>query len=187
MGDLLDVMFIGLALSADSFSAALAMGFRPHTNWDSFKFASASGGAEGLVAFVGAIAGAKIVSQFASFDHWIAFGLLFAVAIHMFKEGLDALKEGEEDRQEACVGFHSFHKILIVSFATSLDALGVGVGLGVVDKPLAPYIVSIAAWAFASTLFGLFMARRVPRQLGPVFSFFGAGILVVLAFKMLSI
>lgn len=176
---------MGLALSADSFSAALAMGLKPHRPKDSLKFAVSSGSAEGLVALLGALAGANLIARIASFDHWIAFGLLAAVAAHMFKEGVDELKNGHEESSSQ--GFHSFKKILLVSFATSLDALGVGVGLGVAGRELPPYIVSIALWAFVATLTGMFLAKRLPRALGPFFNFFGAGILFVLAFQMLEI
>jgi putative Mn2+ efflux pump MntP len=41
-------------------------------------------------------------------------------------------KEVKEEKLD----FHSFTKVLIVSFATSLDAFGVGIGLGISDKLL---------------------------------------------------
>lgn len=74
-------------------------------------------------------------------DHWIAFGLLSAVAIHMAYEGVRDLADGVINEEK--LNFHSFTRVLIVSFATSLDAFGVGIGLGVSHKPLAPFIISI--------------------------------------------
>jgi putative Mn2+ efflux pump MntP len=62
MTNYLEISIVGLVLCADSFSAALAMGVRPHKLGDTLKFAFSSGGAEALVAFLGAIAGAKIIS-----------------------------------------------------------------------------------------------------------------------------
>lgn len=183
---ILNAIFIGLALSADSFSAALAMGFRKHQRKDAVKFALSSGGAEALVAFMGAIAGKTILTKFGDYDHWIAFGLLLAVALHILKDGIQGLK-GEKEEEHDMPSFHGFHKILLVSFATSLDALGVGVGLGVLKDPLAPYIVSIGLWAFFSTLAGLFLASRVPKRFGPYSNFLGAIILCLLAVKMLDI
>ncbi|EQC47444.1 manganese efflux pump [Bacteriovorax sp. Seq25_V] len=185
---MLGIFLIGLILSADSFSAALAMGFRPFTFKDALRFACASGGAEALSSLVGAMAGAKVVARFADVDHWIAFVLLLAVALHMLYEGIVEFRakgdshEGEEKKE-----FHSFLKILVVSFATSLDALGVGVGLGVMQDSITPYIVSIGAWAFISTLLGLYLAKKVSTKYASIASITGAIILIGISIKMLEI
>lgn len=181
----LEVVGVGFILSADSFSAAFAMGSRPFSKKDSLRFAASSGGAEALVALAGALAGSQVISRFESIDHWVAFGLLAAVALHMGYEGLRDLMN-PEDRQET-LDFHSFTKVLVVSFATSLDAFGVGIGLGVSGKPLLPYVISIGFWAFASTLVGLHLAKRLSRKLGPVMNLFGAVVLMVIAIQMLKI
>lgn len=194
MTNYFEVLFIGLVLSADSFSAAVAMGTKPHSRIDGVKFAFASGGAEALVAFLGAIAGTHVVAKFDSIDHWISFVLLVAVALHMGYEGFQeyrnlkqkaALKGENEAVKEELKSFHSLLRILIVSFATSLDAFAVGVSLGAANKSLGLYIVSIGAWAFISTLIGLKIAKTISAKAGPVFSLVGSMVLVALAFKFL--
>lgn len=92
-------------------------------------------------------------------------------------------KEVKEERLD----FHSFTKVLIVSFATSLDAFGVGIGLGVSGKPLAPFIISIGLWAFTTTIVGLHLAKRLSSKFGPMMSIVGAVVLGVIAFQMLKI
>src|SRR5690606_25960187 len=82
--------------------------------------------------------------------------------------------------------FHSFVKILIVSFATSLDAFAVGVSLGVAGKPLIPFITSIGLWAFISTMIGMAIAKQASKKVGPIFNFFGAIVLISLAIKFLA-
>lgn len=179
-----EVIIIGLVLCADSFSAALAMGSRPHKFSDSLKFAFSSGGAEAFVAFIGAIAGAKIIAQFDYIDHWISFFLLTAVAIHMAWEGIEELRNGHEE-ESGPKKFHSLFKVILVSFATSLDALAVGVTLGAAGKVLPPYIASIGLWAFCSTIVGMSIAKRVSDRLGPIFNIIGALILQALAINFL--
>ena len=181
----LEVLMYGLILSADSFSAAVAMGHRPFTEKDAFKFAASSGGAEALVTLVGALAGAQIVSRFGEIDHWIAFFLLGGVALHMAYEGIRDLLNKEVKQEQ--LNFHSYTKILIVSFATSLDALGVGISLGIAHKPILPFFFSIGAWAFVATIAGLHLARKLSKKFGPVMSLVGATVLGVLAFQMLKI
>jgi putative Mn2+ efflux pump MntP len=183
--DLLEISVLGLILSADSFSAAVAMGSRPFKRSDALKFAACSGGAETLATLAGYWAGANIISLISEYDHWIAFGLLGGVAIHMAYEGISELLSKEVKVEE--LNFHSFTKVLIVSFATSLDAFGVGVGLGLAKKEISPYLISIAFWAFSATLIGMYLARKLSSKFGPIFTLIGAIILGLIAIQMLSI
>ena len=182
---LLEALLIGLVLSADSCSAAVAMGMRPFTKKDAIKFAFASGAAEAFVAWFGAFAGENIVSSFKSYDPWIAFALLMAVALNMAFEGLKDFKSKEIKAEQ--LKFHGFAKILIISFATSLDAFGVGIGLGVAKEAIFPYIISIGIGAFCATIMGLNLAKKLSQKFGSVVTLFGASVLMIIAFQMLKI
>ncbi|MBC7714937.1 MAG: manganese efflux pump [Rhizobacter sp.] len=183
-----EIITVGLILSADSFSAAVAMGLRPFTRKDALKFAASSGGAEAGVALIGVLAGSYIISRFAAIDHWIAFTLLMAVALHMAYEGIiHLLNKDKEEIKEEIKEFHSFGKVLIVSLATSLDAFGVGIGLGIAHKPIVPFILSIGFWAFATTLAGMYLARKLSAKFGPIMNLVGATVLAIMAFEMLKI
>ncbi|KTD06534.1 putative manganese efflux pump MntP [Legionella gratiana] len=182
---IIEPILLGIVLSADSFSAAIAMGLRPHRFGDSLKFAFASGGAELIATLIGAVAGEAIISQFSSIAHWIAFSLLFIVAIHMLYEGFKDWRNSNNSVQS--VEFHRFTKLIIVAIATSLDALAIGVSLGVSNKPLVPYLVSIGGWAFFSTIVGMGIARKIPEHLSVIFNVIGALILGVLAVNVLKI
>ncbi len=160
------------------------MGLRPFSKKDALRFAFSSGSAEAIVALIGALAGAQIIKRFAAIDHWIAFGLLASVATHMAYEGIRDLRSKEAKEEK--LDFHSFTKVLIVSFATSLDAFGVGVGLGISNKPLTPYIISIGFWAFITTMAGLHLAKRLSQKFGPIMSLVGAVVLWIMAFQMLK-
>ncbi|QEY52026.1 manganese efflux pump MntP [Legionella longbeachae] len=182
---IIEPILLGIVLSADSFSAAIAMGVRPHRFSDSLKFAFASAGAELIAAVIGAVAGEAIISQFSSITKWIAFSLLFIVAIHMLYEALKNWKNRNDSIQ--LIEFHRFGKLLIVAIATSLDALAVGVSLGVSNKPLFPYLVSIGGWALLSTLVGMGIAKKIPEYLSTIFNVIGALILCILAVNILKI
>lgn len=192
----LEVLIVGLVLSADSFSAALAMGFKPHRTRDVLRFAISSGGAEALVAFSGAMLGAKVLARYAVLEQWVAFILIMAVALHMIWEGILELKENQKEKQTDSQetetsslenkGFYGYFRILIVSLATSLDAFAVGISLGTSSRPLAPYIISIGSWAFFSTVMGMALARKVSKHFGIYFSFAGAFILILIAINLLN-
>lgn len=185
MAPIFEIVLLGMVLSADSFSAAVAMGCRRFRRSDALKFAAASGGAEVLSTVAGFLAGAHVISLISSVDHWIAFGLLAAVSLHMAIEGITGLRN--RNHCVEVVEFHSFTKILIVSFATSLDAFGVGISLGIADRPIVPLLISIGFWAFTTTLFGLYLARKLSRKFGPIFTLIGALVLGIMSIQMLKI
>lgn len=187
MAMFIEVLIMGLILCADSFSAAIAMGSRPFTRKDAIKFGLSSGGAEAIATFVGYWAGANVISLIASIDHWVAFGLLAAVAIHMAIEGIQELRGHGDGEAETKEEFHSFAKVLLVSFATSLDAFGVGVSLGIAHKPITPFVISIGIWAFAATIVGLYLSRKLSDKFGPIFTLIAAGVLGYMSIQMLSI
>lgn len=184
MNNYLEIISFGLVLSADSFSAAIAMGLRKHSFKDSLRFAITSGGIEGLVAFVGAIGAAGILAQFDFIDHWISFFILLAVSIHMMLEAYGELKSKNEVEEPKV--FHSYFKVLLVSFATSLDAFAIGITLGISGKDLGPYLISIAGFAFLATLIGMAIAKKAYAKLGAWISFSGSFVLLLLAIKFLA-
>ena len=180
-----EVIIIGLILSADSFSVAAVMGLRSFSRKNAVIFAASSGGAEALLTLFGALAGIELADKIKAFDHFVAFGLLMAVALKMAYDGIHDLLNKEEKVEK--LDFHGLGKVLIVSFATSIDAFGVGIGLGLAQKPITPYIFSIGIWAFISTIAGLYLAKKLSKKSGPIVTIIGAIILGIIAFEMLKI
>jgi manganese efflux pump family protein len=191
MMNIIEILLTGIVLSLDSFSAAIAMGSRPHSRKIAWQFALTSGSSEALVALLGALAGKTLVRYFSAIDHWVAFFILLGVALHMACEGIEQLKKSKQnekkDENEKELSFHHFSKVILVSLATSLDAFGIGVGLGTTGEKIAPYIFSIAFFAFIATLLGLSFAKKIPKQYAPIMTLFGAGVLAIMAFQMLRI
>ena len=74
-----------------------------------------------------------------------------------------------------------------MSFATSLDAFAVGMGLGISKKPIIPYVTSIGIWAFVTTIFGLHLAKKLSQKFGPIMNIIGSIILGIMAFQVLKI
>ena len=178
-------IILGMVLSADSFSVSIAMGLKPHKFNDSFKFALMSGVAQLIATLTGAIAGETIISQLGQFDRWIAFFLLFAVFVHMLHEGFVEWKQRHHAIQS--IKFHGFTKLFMIAMATSLDALAVGVSLGVSDKSLWPYLMSIGAWTFLSIIIGMGIAKRIPKYFLGGFNIVGATIILIIALEMLGL
>lgn len=181
----IELLLFSLALSIDSFSAAVALGFRHFSPRRALFFAFSSGFSEGLATAMGFLLGHIARNLITQYDHWIAFLLLFSVGIHMCYQAYLEIKSNKA--AEAEIKVHGLLKILFVSSITSIDSLGVGISLGLIDKPIVLYSVFIGIGAFLSTYLGLFFAKKISGKLGSKVEFIGGIVLIILGIKMLSI
>jgi len=183
---LLELLLFTLVLSIDSFSAALALGFRHFSRRRAFFFAISSSFSEGSATFLGFLLGQFAQNLIVAYDHWVAFFLLCLVGGHMCYQSYQEMRSSPREKAET-VKVHGLLKILFVSSVTSIDSLGVGVTLGLVDKPIGLYSLVIGAGAFLATYLGLFLAKRISGHFGEKVEFIGGIVLILLGIKMLSI
>ncbi len=176
------ILFIGLVLSIDSFSAACALGNKKFSKSRALFFALSSGLSESGFTFLGAVFGGIILSRFSEYDHWIAFFLLFFLSIHHLYETFS--EKGKEDHEVKVA--HGAFKILLISFATSIDALAVGIVLSKTNW-LSFYLLSIGLWATIATLVGIKIGNKLSNRFGFYMNIFGAIVLFILALTALKI
>jgi putative Mn2+ efflux pump MntP len=182
---IIELLLFTIVLSIDSFSAAIAMGFRHFSPRRALFFALSSGLSEGLAIALGFLLGNIAQNLIMQYDHWVAFILLFLVGSHMCYHAYIDMKSPEKIEKEIKV--HSWLKILFVSSVTSIDSLGVGISLGLVSKPIFLYSVAIGVGAFGATYLGLFLAKKLSSQFGERIEFMGGIVLILLGIQMLSI
>ncbi|MBK7707548.1 MAG: manganese efflux pump [Acidobacteria bacterium] len=183
---IIELIIFTVVLSIDSFSAALALGFRHFSRRRAFLFACSSGFGEGAAAAIGFLLGSLAQNFIAQYDHWVAFSLLSAVGAHMCYAAYREIRSPAEETADEPKK-HSILKIIFVSSVTSIDALGVGVSLGLVDKPIFLYSTLIGVGAFFATYLGLFLAKRISSRFGGKIEFAGGVVLILLGIKMLTI
>ena len=70
---------------------------------------------------------AAVASQIAAVDHWVAFGLLVLAGGHMIRSGLSS--EVRSDSLDPSRGW----TLVMLSVATSIDALAVGLSLAMLQ------------------------------------------------------
>jgi putative Mn2+ efflux pump MntP len=172
-------------LSIDSFSAAIALGFRHFSSRRALFFALSSGFSEGLAIAIGFLLGQIAQNLVTQYDHWVAFVLLLLVGSHMcYHAYLEMTSRKNVDNE---IKVHGLLKILFVSGITSIDSLGVGISLGLINKPIVLYSVIAGIGAFFATYLGLFLAKRLSSRFGEKIEFIGGAVLIALGIKMLSI
>jgi len=176
----LDMILVAIGLGCDTFSVALGIGTaREHRPGQELRLAGSFGLFQGCMPVIGWVLGANVVSLISAWDHWIAFSILTAVAAKMIYE---ACRGHREHRQEDPTRGRT---LLLLSVATSIDALGVGLVMGIRSADIAIPCAIIAMVAFAMTYVGYHFGRVLSRGFGRVAEIFGGLVLLIIAIRML--
>lgn len=147
---------LSLAMSTDAFAAAVGKGaalHRPHLR-EALRTGLIFGVIEGLTPVVGWLLGQLAAPYVSAFDHWIAFVLLGGLGALMIREGFSAPEEATEKP-----GSHSFWLLAVTGFATSIDAMVVGVGLAIMDADIVVTALAIGFSTFVMVTIGVMLGR----------------------------
>ena len=94
------------------------------------------------------------------FAHRIAFVLLGYVSFNLIRSGLD--KEGKAFNQDPSTG----RTLVILSFATSIDAFAVGLSISFLKVPILLSVIMIGVVALILSAVGLFAGTRLGEVFG---------------------
>jgi len=126
--------------------------------------------------------GLSVSSYIERFDHWIAFLLLLYIGGNMVRESFS------KDETPASVDLLSPGKLCLLSVATSIDALAVGISLAMVQletvRALAGFGIIFAVTAIAS-LAGLKTGNAVGKNFGKRSEMVGGVILIAIGLRIL--
>ncbi len=148
---------LALAMSTDAFAAAVGKGSAlQKPRWsEALRTGAIFGVIEALTPIVGWALGTAAASYVEGWDHWIAFTLLLILGGRMvWKAVVHTPDEGEEKPQA-----HSFWLLAITGFATSIDAMAVGVGLAFVNVSILPVAAAIGIATFLMVTAGVMVGR----------------------------
>ena len=181
---LLNIIAIAVALAMDAFAVAIATGvtlgqisFRQN-----FRLAWHFGLFQALMPMIGWGAGLTVRSLIARFDHWIAFGLLLFVAQGMFRASLK--NDGEQAQiKDPTRGL----TMVMLSLATSIDALAVGFSLSMISVSIWTPAAIIGVVACLFTTAGLHLGKYIgkARRLRRWADGLGAAVLLLIGLDIL--
>jgi len=179
------VMVLGLAvaLAMDCFavSMGLACGLRGLTTRQSIRMASFFAAFQFGMPVLGWFAGEKVVRFTRSFDHWLAFGLLAAIGGRMIYEAFHLSEEEKVCRPDQTKGA----RLLVLSIATSIDALAVGLSLGVIKSGILVPAAVIGVVCFLMTIIGGRLGPAIGRLAGKWAELLGGLILIGIGLRIL--
>jgi manganese efflux pump family protein len=182
----LELLMIALGLAMDSFAVSLGAGAHERVRGlrPTFRLWFHFGLFQALLAIVGWFLGAGMAGLIDSWDHWVAFILLGLVGGKMVKEGL-AGPPGEPaaEKEDPSRGL----LMVSLSVATSLDALAVGISLGVLGVSIWYPGAVIGLVTALLSLLGLRIGQFLGRKLGSWMEVLGGVVLLLIALKILAL
>ena len=179
--DLITILLIALGLAMDCFAVSLGIGTSP-VEKDArtvFRITFHFGLFQGLMTFLGWLAGSSVVNLISRFDHWIAFILLAWVGVRMIRE---SLSKTEEDNP--CNPSRG-KTLVMLSVATSIDALAVGLSLAFVDGSILVSSLVIGITSLLLSLFGLFIGGKLGCKFGKRMELIGGLVLIGIGIRVL--
>ena len=179
--DWLTIFGIALALAMDAFAVALAAGavITPLTGRHLFRLGFHFGLFQALMPIAGWLVGMTVQKWIAAYDHWIAFVLLAVVGGRMIKEAFD------EDEDKAASDPTRGLTMVILSVATSIDALAVGLSLAMLGVSVWLPAAVIGVVACVLTVFGMLLGRRLGGDWGKRVEVCGGLVLCGIGLKIL--
>ncbi|MGE5619076.1 MAG: manganese efflux pump MntP family protein [Sphingomonadaceae bacterium] len=172
---------IAFGLAMDAFSVAVASGIMlgTVTHRQAFRLSFHFGLFQAGMPVLGWLAGSLVAQQIGAFDHWVAFGLLGYVGGKMLWEAFRS--EAECVRGDPTRG----STLIMLSLATSIDALAIGLSLALLRVPVLFPALVIGLVACTMTGVGLQLGKRAGHLLGNKMEILGGLVLIGIGFKIL--
>ena len=128
---------------------------------------------------IGWFGGASIRSYLKDFDHWIALGLLSFIGIKMIWESRASNVKAD------CKNCLHFPTLLLLSLATSIDALAVGVSFAMLELRIVVPVVIIGGITFVNCLIGTQLGSKFGHLFENKLEIIGGIVLVLIGLKIL--
>lgn len=183
--DLVTLFILALGLSMDAFAVSVSnsMCYTQLRRRDAVLTSFSFGTFQGLMPVAGYFAGRAFAEAVSAFDHWIAFVLLGAIGGKMIADAVRELRA-----PQACPVRRTFsvRLMLVQAFATSIDALAVGVSLAALEGNILSAACFIACVTFVCCLAGHLLGRRFGAWLDGKAEILGGVILIGIGVKILA-
>ena len=134
---------------------------------------------QALMPVIGWLAGQTVIQWVSAWDHWIAFGLLALIGGRMIREALS--DEPPPEDRDPTRGL----SLVLLSIATSIDALVVGFSLSVIGVSIWLPALVIGLVAGALTVAGLLLGDRIGGRWGNRVEILGGLILIGIGLRIL--
>lgn len=180
---ILQMLGTGAGLSMDAFAVSICrgLGMKKINHSRAVIIALFFGGFQALMPAVGWFLGSRVLHLIKPFDHWIAFGLLAVIGGKMI---FDTLKKGDAEEAYDDEKF-SYGNLFLMAVATSIDALAVGLTLGVLGSGIGIAALVIGCTTFAFSLAGVYIGFFVGGKFRDAATLVGGIVLMLIGLQIL--
>ena len=192
---ILETIIIAVCLGVDAFSVSTSIGCRWHGRRQQFRLAWHMGLFQFLMPIAGFYLGSLVKNELKSLGDYISAGIILLLGLKML---IDSIKEISSKAKEIKPDSVSLeHKkdptkgksLILVSIAVSLDALFVGLSLGISNKisaiELLYICLVIGVIAGIMSLSGVLLGKKIGEKVGKFAELVGACLLILVGLFML--
>jgi len=157
------ISLLAFAMSTDAFAAAIGKGtalLKPRWT-EALRTGAIFGVIEGITPVIGWALGSAASDYVKAWDHWIAFVMLMVLGGHMLVAAFRPAQEAVDKPRR-----HGFWLLVATGFATSIDAMAVGVGLAFLDVDIVTVALSIGLATFTMVTLGVMLGRVLGAVVG---------------------
>ena len=179
---ILELIFLSIALAMDCFAVSFSAGGlqKELRLRHALIIGSFFGLFQGFMPLIGYFGGQAVVSYIEHFDHWIAFGILLILGLKMMYEALRPEKGGKG------INIMKPTTLLVLSIATSIDALAVGFSFSMLDVRIWTAVLIIGIGSFLFSIGGFYMGKFLSNRIRPTYAeILGGLILIGIGIKIL--
>ena len=176
----IELLILAISLSADTFavSAVGGMSLKNISKFKEAKIIASFAFFQATLLLLGLFIGESLINYIGEWDHWIAFFILLYLGGKMV---ISSFSKSDEDKS---INLLNQKTLVLMSIATSIDAIAVGFSLSVFPKILFTYAVTFIVTALASIL-GIAGGLAFSKIIGKKAELFGGIILIIIGIRIL--
>ena len=174
------VLLLAIGLAMDAFAVSLGIGTAGEirSRRGKIRLAAHFGIFHSGMTALGWVVGETVVHYIDGYDHWIALALLGYVGFNLIRAGFQ--KNGQAFTQDPSTG----RTLVLLSFATSIDAFAVGLSIVFLNVPIFVSILAIGIVALVLSAMGLFAGARLGEIFGKRMEVLGGVILIGIGIRV---
>lgn len=180
----LEVLIIGIALSADAFAVTIsdACAYKDESRARMMLLPIAFGLFQGLMPTLGYFLGGLFAEIIETYAGVVTLLILGIIGGNMIREGISALRANNHEEEEVC-NHLTLGIIVIQAIATAIDAFAVGVSLRAQAVAIIPTALLITCTTFVCVCIALAIGRRFGLLLGDRAEVVGGVVLVLIGLR----
>lgn len=178
-----ELLLTAVALAMDAFAVSMCkgLGMRRRSVKNTLIIGAFFGAFQALMPLAGFLLGTQFARYITRFDHWLVFVLLAFIGGKMVYDAVRGEDEADCENGDRL----DFAQLVVMAFATSVDALAVGISFAFLQVAILPSILCIGLVTFALSVVGVAIGRRFGARWRKKAAVFGGVVLMLIGLKIL--